>query len=171
MSSEGADDDLGQRMHQLLRELFPICRSLTGNGVRQTLAVLQGHLPLQVHEVPSGTAAFDWTVPKEWNIRDAFIADEDGKRLVDFKTNNLHVVGYSTPVNQWMALADLQANLYSIEDQPDAIPYVTSYYKARWGFCISHNDRLKLKDGRYHVVIDSDLEDGSLSYADLIIPG
>ena len=163
--------DLGHQLHQLLVRLFPICRSITGNGVRQTLKILSDQIPLLIHEVPTGTNVFDWTVPKEWNIRDAFIEDEDGNKIVDFKRNNLHVVGYSIPVDQWLSLSDLQGYLHSLEDQPDAIPYVTSYYKEQWGFCISHNERLKLKDVKYRVFIDSTLKDGYLTYGEYIIRG
>jgi aminopeptidase-like protein len=163
--------DVGAQMHALAEELFPLPRSLTGDGVRQTLAALKKHIPLQVHEVPSGTSAFDWVVPKEWNIRDAFVADESGRRVIDFKKNNLHVVGYSTPIDAWVSRAELESHLYSLEAQPDAIPYVTSYYKERWGFCLSQNARAQLKGDRYHVHIDSELRDGHLTYADLVVPG
>lgn len=161
----------GKAMHALAASLFPICRSLTGDGVRQTLAALAEHLPLTIHAVPSGTKVFDWTVPREWRIRDAFIADENGRRVVDFRDNNLHVVGYSIPVDRWLTLAELQGNLHSLEDQPDAIPYMTSYYNERWGFCLSHRRRLALPEGKYHVVIDSELYDGELTYGECIIPG
>jgi len=158
-------------MYQLMKELFPICRSITGDGLRQTLEIIQHHIPLELHDVPSGTEAFDWTVPKEWNIRDAYILDERGEKIVDFKLNNLHVVGYSTPVDKYVNLSELQEHLYSLEDQPDAIPYVTSYYQERWGFCITHRDRAELKQGTYRVFIDSDLKDGLLTYGELFIPG
>lgn len=167
----GPDLELGRRMHALLASLFPICRSLTGTGVRQTLAALDKLLPLQVHEVPTGTKAFDWTVPREWNIRDAFVANENGDRVIDFRRNNLHVVGYSTPVDRWMTLAELQGHLHSLEDQPNAIPYITSYYKERWGFCLTHEQRRGLLEGRYRVLIDSDLSNGSLTYGECLIPG
>ena len=158
-------------MHRLLTELFPICRSITGDGVRQTLGILQRHLPLRVVEIPSGTKAFDWVVPPEWNIRDAYILDERGEKVVDFRRNNLHVVGYSVPVNATVTLGELSKHLHSLEDQPDAIPYVTSYYEERWGFCLTHNQRRGLREGKYRVVIDSELKNGSLTYGELIIPG
>ena len=161
----------GLEMHQLAARLFPICRSITGEGVRQTLRILQEHIPLQIHEVPTGTKVFDWTVPREWNIRDAYIANETGERIVDFRDSNLHVVGYSVPVDETLTLAELQPHLYSIEAQPDAIPYVTSYYQERWGFCLAHRQRTELAEGTYRAIIDSDLTEGSLTYGELLIPG
>ncbi len=163
---------LGEEMHELCRELFPICRSLTGNGFRQSLAILGQHLPeLRKVEVPTGTKCFDWEVPREWNIKDAYITGPDGKKICDFKRSNLHVVGYSTPVNKTVSLDELQEHLYSLPEQPDAIPYVTSYYKERWGFCITQNERARLASGEYRVFIDSELKNGSLTYGELIIPG
>ena len=164
-------DNVGQEMHGLMRELFPICRSLTGPGVRQTLQILQRYLPLTLHEVPTGTRVFDWTVPKEWAIRDAFIIDPNGHKIVDFKQSNLHVVSYSVPVNRVLSREDLEKHLYSLPDQPDAVPYITSYYREHWGFCLPHRQRQALLDGNYHVVIDSDLFDGSLTYGEVLIPG
>lgn len=164
-------EDCGQFMYQLMVRLFPICRSITGDGVRETLNIIKSYIPLNIIEVPSGTKVFDWIIPPEWNIRDAYILDEEGKKIVDFKKNNLHVVGYSIPINQKVALSELQEHLYSLEEQPDAIPYITSYYQERWGFCLTHKQRLSLKQGTYHVVIDSELKQGSLTYGELIIPG
>jgi len=165
------ETDIGRQMHNLIAKVFPICRSLTGHGVRETLNVISDIIPLTIHEIPTGTKAFDWIIPKEWNISDAFIADEDGNKVIDFKNNNLHVVGYSVPVDKWIPLSELQDHLYSLSDQPNAIPYVTSYYKERWGFCITHDDRKRLKEGNYHVFIDSTLENGSLTYGECIIQG
>jgi aminopeptidase-like protein len=162
----------GAAMHALATELFPICRSITGNGTRQTLEILRRELPaLKTFEVPSGTPCFDWVVPPEWNIRDAYFQAPDGKKIVDFQAHNLHVVGYSTPVDATMSLEELRPHLYSLPDQPDAIPYMTSYYKERWGFCLTHDLLQTLKPGDYRVKIDSTLAPGSLTYGELVIPG
>jgi aminopeptidase-like protein len=162
---------VGEAMHRLAAELFPICRSITGNGVRETLRILQRHIPLTVHEVPCGTRVFDWTIPKEWNIRDAYVLDERGERIIDFRKSNLHVVAYSSPVDKTVGLRELQEHLYSLEDQPEAVPYVTSFYEEHWGFCISHRQRTQLREGTYRVVVDSQFSDGSLTYGELLIPG
>jgi aminopeptidase-like protein len=165
-------EDVGQQLYALVERIFLFPRSITGNGVRQTLREIQRLLPtLAIHEVPSGSRVFDWVVPDEWNIRDAYVMDETGKRIIDWQKNNLHVVSYSTPVNTLMGLQELDQHLYSLPDQPEAIPYITSYYERRWGFCIAHNQRTQLEDRRYRVVIDSKLEPGSLTYGELIIPG
>jgi aminopeptidase-like protein len=159
-------------MHDWMRDLFPICRSLTGEGVRETLRYFQNLLPeLRMREVPSGYQAFDWTVPDEWNIEDAWIEDESGRRVVDFRVSNLHVVSYSEPVDITLTKAELEQYVNTIPDMPDAIPYITSYFKRRWGFCLSHNQWQALPEGRYRCVIRSELKPGVLNYADAIIPG
>ena len=164
--------DTGADMHQWATDLFPICRSLTGDGVRSTLRYLQQLLPsLKTFEIPSGTCAFDWEVPREWVIRDAYIADVDGNRLVDFNTNNLHIVGYSISVDAVLSKAELDEHLYSLPELPHAIPYVTSYYRETWGFCLTHDQRAQLGDGPFRVLIDSEHKVGSLTYGELIIPG
>ena len=161
----------GERMYRLIEELYPICRSITGDGVRRTLDVIGRHMPLQRREVPSGTRVFDWTVPKEWNIRDAYIRDPNGTKIVDFARSNLHVVSYSQPVRARLPLSELRARLHSIAEHPEWIPYRTSYYNETWGFCLTHAQREALPEGEYEVVIDSTLADGHLSYAECLLPG
>ncbi len=163
---------IGDNIYKLCEELFPINRSLTGNGVRETLKILKREIPdLNIFEVPTGTKCFDWTIPKEWNVKEAYIIDPNGDKICDFSTNNLHLVGYSTPIKKKMNLDELDKHLYSLPEQPDAIPYITSYYKERWGFCIPHNQREKLIKGVYNIVIESSLDDGNLTYAELLIKG
>jgi aminopeptidase-like protein len=154
-----------------MAEMFPICRSITGDGVRRTFDLIERIIPLERHEVATGTAVFDWEVPREWNIRDAWIADRRGRRVVDFRDHTLHVVSYSTPVRRTMSLDELQPHLYSLPEQPELIPYRTSYYNDHWGFCMRHRDRERLEPGPYEVVIDSDLTSGHLSYAECVVPG
>lgn len=170
LSEEGASA-AGVDVFGLIESLFPICRSITGNGVRRTLELVAEWVPLRHTEVPSGTQIYDWEVPMEWNIRDAYVADERGRRVVDFRAHNLHVVNYSRPVRRKMTLEELQPHLHSIAEHPDWIPYRTSYYREYWGFCLSHREREKLAPGTYEVVIDSDLAPGSLTFAECVIPG
>ncbi len=169
--SATAQEAIGLAMHARLVSLYPICRSITGNGVRKTLAELNTTIPLEIHEVPSGTQVFDWTVPNEWNIQDAWIQNAAGQRVVDFKQTNLHVVSYSIPIHRTMPLSELRTHLHSLQEQPDAIPYRTSYYNEDWGFCVSHNTLNALTDGDYEVCIESTLAPGSLTYGEFILPG
>ena len=164
--------EFGRMMYHWAVDLFPICRSITGNGARQTLRYLEELVSgLRIYEVPSGTRAFDWAVPDEWNIEDAYVLNKKGERVIDFRKNNLHVVGYSEPVDLELSLEELKTRLFTLEDQPDAIPYVTSYYERRWGFCLAWNDLQKLRPGRYRAVIKSTLAPGMLTYGELILPG
>lgn len=162
---------IGQEMYRLISRLYPICRSVTGNGFRETLDIIKEYIPLEVHEVPTGTKVFDWTVPKEWNIRDAYIKNLKGEKVVDFLKSNLHVVSYSVPVREVMPLEKLKAHLFTLPDYPDWIPYRTSYYKEDWGFCLTHNQFLALKDTEYEVCIDASLQDGHLAYGEYYIQG
>ena len=164
--------DIGIEIHALVQRLWSINRSITGEGVRKTLRILKEYLPeLCTYEVPSGTTAFDWTVPKEWKVNKAFIITPSGDRICDFGENNLHLVGYSIAISKKISLTELQSHLHSLPDQPTAIPYVTSYYKEYWGFCITEQERSELKDGEYEICIDSELFDGSLTYGELLIKG
>ena len=163
--------EVGQEMSALVEKLYPICRSITGNGFRETLNIIKEHIPLEVHEIPTGTQVFDWTVPKEWNIRDAYVKDPKGERIIDFHKSNLHVVSYSVPIRKVMPLEELKTHLFTLPDHPGWIPYRTSYYKEDWGFCLSHNQFLALKDEEYEVCIDSSLEDGYLTYGEYYIQG
>lgn len=172
-----AANEAGQRMYDLAGRIFPICRSITGKGLRETLALLSEYIredggpELVLHEVPSGTQVFDWTVPKEWVIREAYIEDRFGNRVVDMAENNLHVMGYSTAVDRWVELEELKQYVYTQPDQPDVIPYVTSYYKERYGFCMSERQKNALPAGRYHMYIDSEMIDGTLTCAEAVLPG
>lgn len=163
---------IGKYMYSLAEELFPICRSITGDGVRQTLEIIKREIPeLNIYEVPTGTQVFDWTVPKEWNIKGGYIETMEGKRILDFSNSNLHIMGYSLPMDKIVTKQELLDMVYSLPEQPEYIPYVTSYYKERSGFCMSENQKQSLVDREYHVVIDSSLEDGFLTYGELLIPG
>lgn len=164
-------DDIGAEIFALAAKIFPFCRSITGNGVRQTLREVSAHIDLDIHEVPTGTAVLDWTIPREWNIRDAYIKNEHGKKVVDFNTSNLHVMSYSMPVYRHMSLTELKQHLYTLPDQPDLIPYRTSYYAENWAFCMAHRQFEALRDEIYEVVIDSTLADGHLTYGEYFHAG
>jgi aminopeptidase-like protein len=163
--------EIGREMHRLVAELYPICRSITGNGVRETLRIVQKHLSLTIHEVASGTPAFDWTVPNEWNITDAWVKNTRGERVIDFQQSNLHVVGYSLPVRRRVTLGELQAHLHTMPDHPAWIPWRTSYYHETWGFCLAHERLADLTEAEYDVCIDASLEPGSLTYGEYLLPG
>ena len=163
--------DVGEPMHKLIRDLYPVCRSITGNGVRETLRQVGEHIPLKVHEVPTGTQVFDWTVPKEWNIRDAYVKNSNGQKVIDFSRSNLHVLNYSIPIHKRVSLAELREHLFTLPNQPDWIPYKTSYYQERWGFCLSHNQLDGLREDSYEAVIDASLDDGHLTYGECYLPG
>jgi aminopeptidase-like protein len=163
--------EIGSQMYELMGELYPICRSITGDGLRETLRIIQKHIPLELHEVPTGTAVFDWNVPKEWNIRDGYVKGPNGEKIIDFKSSSLNVVNYSVPVRAKMPLAKLKEHLHSLPDHPDWVPYRTSYYKETWGFCLTHRELENLKEGEYEAVIDSSLEDGNLTYGELYLKG
>ena len=171
-ASSAADSaKIGQEIYELIRRAYPICRSITGEGVRQTLRIIQEHIPLEIHEVPTGTSVFDWTIPREWNIRDAYIQNSKGEKVVDFQTCNLHVVSYSVPFKGRLSLEELKKHLFTLPEHPDWIPYRTSYYKETWGFCLSHKQLNAMTDGEYEVCIDSSLRDGHLTYGEHYIPG
>lgn len=163
-----ANNRIGQEIYDLAAEIFPICRSITGDGVRGTIDILTKHVPFQRHEIPTGTAVLDWEIPKEWTITDAYIKDATGQRVVDFRRSNLHVLNYSAPVRRRMSFSELKAHIFTLPDQPDLIPYRTSYYKEAWGFCMSHHQLAELEKagGEYEVVIESRLEPGALSWAE-----
>jgi aminopeptidase-like protein len=163
--------ELGKELHTFAAQLYPICRSITGEGIRQTFDLIAARISLRKFHVPTGTRVFDWTVPKEWNVRDAYVKDSDGRRVVDFQKSNLHLLNYSAPIRANMTLDELKSHLFTIPEQPDRIPYRTSYYKEDWGFCLSHNQLLAMKEGSYDVYIDSSLENGNLTYGECYLPG
>jgi aminopeptidase-like protein len=168
---EGTAANRGNRLYSLVSELYPICRSITGNGVRESLRAIGERIPLAIHEVPSGTRVFDWTIPREWNIRDAYVKNSRGERLIDFRVSNLHVMSYSVPVHETMPLARLAPHLHSRADQPDVVPYRTSYYEEQWGFCLTDRHRQQLEDDEYEVCVDATLADGHLTYGECFLPG
>jgi aminopeptidase-like protein len=170
-SSPAGEAAAGQRLYEFAAKLYPICRSITGAGVRQTLALIRARVPLVIHEVPSGTRVFDWEIPDEWNVEDASVTDPDGRRVIDFQAHNLHLVSYSEPVRTALSLEQLSERLHVLPEQPDWIPYRTSYYHRSWGFCLRARDRATLRTGRYKVEVRSSLAPGSLTYGELAIPG
>ncbi|MGH8177909.1 MAG: DUF4910 domain-containing protein [Steroidobacter sp.] len=171
MSVQQASAGVGAEMHALCAQLYPVLRSITGNGVRKTLRALQEYLPLQMLEVPTGVAVFDWTVPCEWNVDDAYIANEHGERVVDLRDHSLHLVSYSEPMRARLTLDELQKHLHSLPEHPEWIPYRTSYYERAWGFCLTHAQRQQMRPGLYDVVIESRIEPGSLTYGEYVVPG
>jgi aminopeptidase-like protein len=170
-TAAGADTGAGQRLYEFAARLYPICRSITGNGVRKTLELIRSRIPLTVHEVPSGTRVFDWEIPLEWNVEDAAVLDADGRRVVDFHAHNLHLVSYSEPLQRTLSLEELSARLHVLPEHPDWIPYRTSYYRRDWGFCMRARERAALRPGRYRVEVRSSLARGALTYGELLIPG
>lgn len=161
----------GDEIYALVSRLYPVCRSITGAGLRETLRMVQEIVPIEIHEVPTGTRVFDWEIPREWAIRDAYIEGQSGERIVDFQESNLHVVNYSCPIDTTLPLAELKSRLHSLPEKPDWIPYRTSYYNENWGFCLTQRQLESMSEGDYRVVIDSELFDGSLSYGEYCIPG
>jgi aminopeptidase-like protein len=166
-----SSEEIKEEMFSLMQELFPICRSITGNGVRKTLERIKKDIPLSKFEIPTGTQVFDWTIPKEWNIIDAYVSDLSGKKIIDFQKSNLHVVNYSIPIKKQISLNELKKHIFSNPEKPDYIPYVTSYYNETWGFCLEHSELIKMKDKKYDVIIESKLEDGFLTYGEFFIKG
>jgi aminopeptidase-like protein len=171
IASQLDSPSVGEDIFALAAEIYPICRSITGDGVRETLRRIARPLDLRVHEVATGTQVFDWTIPPEWTIRDAYIKAEDGTRAVDYRKSNLHVLNYSVPIHAKLSLGELKPHLITLPGQPDLIPYRTSYYQQRWGFCLTHRDLLALPDGTYEVMIDAELKDGHLTYGEAFVPG
>jgi aminopeptidase-like protein len=162
---------IGKDIYELIQDLYPICRSITGNGVRETLNKIKQHIPLNISEVPTGTKVFDWEVPKEWNINDAYIKNSKGEKIVDFKKSNLHVLNYSIPIHKKISLTELKKHIFTLPEHPDWIPYRTSYYEENWGFCITHNQFQNLRDEQYEVCIESSLIQGSLTYGEIFLKG
>jgi aminopeptidase-like protein len=162
---------IGIECHQLVGELYPICRSITGNGVRKTLTMIGQHVPLEITEIKTGTQVFDWTIPLEWNINDAYVLNSKNEKVIDFQKSNLHILNYSSPFKGTITLEELKKHLFTLPQQPDWIPYRTSYHQKNWGFCMAHNDFLNLEEGAYDIFIDSSLEEGSLTYGEYFIPG
>jgi len=171
MKPEFKKKQTGNNIFNLIERLYPICRSITGDGVRETLSIVSEIIPLTVHEVASGTKVFDWQIPPEWNIRDAWVKNSNGDKIVDFKVSNLHVLNYSIPVDKKVTLSELKKHLFTLPDYPDWIPYRTSYYNRTWGFCMAHNQYKNLGEDTYHVMVDSTIEPGSLTYGEFFIPG
>jgi len=165
------NDQIGEEIYGLIKRLFPICRSITGNGVRETLKIINEHIPIEIKEVPSGTKVFDWEIPNEWNIKDAYIKNSNGEKIVDFAKSNLHVLHYSIPIKKKIKFVDLKEHLYSLPEQPDLIPYLTSFYNENWGFCLSHKQLESMKDEEYEICIDSTLEKGHLTYGEYNLKG
>ncbi|MFH1846216.1 MAG: DUF4910 domain-containing protein [Candidatus Omnitrophota bacterium] len=163
--------DVGKKMYKLTEALYPICRSITGNGARETLNIIKEYVPIKIQEVPTGTKVFDWTIPKEWNIKDAYVKNHKGRKIIDFKKSNLHVVNYSIPVHEKMSLDKLKEHLFTLPDYPERIPYATAYYEQNWGFCLTQRQYEQLEENTYEVVIDSKLEDGFLTFGELYLKG
>lgn len=166
-----SNPSIGEEIHQFMRDLYPLCRSITGDGVRKTFELIKKRIPMNTYEVPSGTAVFDWTVPKEWNIADAYVKNGRGEKVIDFASSNLHVMSYSQPIRRKMSLQELREHLFTLPDHPHWIPYRTSYYKENWGFCLDHETFQGLEEGEYEVVIDSSLKDGHLTYGEYFLEG
>ena len=162
---------VGLQMHELISHLYTICRSITGDGVRKTLHIIQQHIPLEIYEVPTGTKVFDWTIPREWNVRDAYVKNSQGEKVIDFQQHSLHLLNYSIPIKQKMSLTELKKHLFTIRDRPDWIPYRTSYYSDNWGFCLTHKQLEALPEDEYEVYIDSDLKAGNLTYGEYYLAG
>lgn len=162
---------VGDELHRFMAELYPLCRSITGEGLRETLRRIRQYVPLTMQEVPSGTVVFDWAVPREWNIRDGYVKNAQGQRVIDFRRCPLHVMGYSIPIHRTMSLEELKRHLFTLPDRPDWIPFRTSFYEDGWGFCLSHRALAELVDGEYEVCIDTSLADGHLTYGEVYLPG